>query len=109
MRYFKNIITTLELFGEATGCIESIIIFGSRATGLNEFDSDIDIAIEIGSPGEENSKDAAWHFHHEEWKQELQKYIPYKISINRYREESKTELMQNIRKHGVIAYKIKHI
>jgi predicted nucleotidyltransferase len=41
MRYFKNVITTLKLLGEANRCIENISIFGSRIAGLNEFDSDI--------------------------------------------------------------------
>lgn len=104
MRYFKYVVKTLELFGIANNCIENICIFGSRATGLNEFDSDLDIAIQIGDIGEENSITAVWVFNLDDWQKELQEYIPYKVSLAYYCNGDVTKVACAVREHGFMAY-----
>jgi len=57
--------------------IKRAFIFGSRARGDHQTDSDLDVAVELHLGGDDNSILSTWMFEEDEMKQSLQDLIPF--------------------------------
>ncbi len=78
--------------------IESVILYGSRATGKFEQSSDIDLTI-LGNNIDSNILS--------EVEFELDDLLlPYKIDINLFHRINNTELVDHIKRVGVVFYQV---
>jgi predicted nucleotidyltransferase len=88
--------------------IKRVFIFGSRVRGDNRADSDIDIAVELDAAEfqgtDESGGLATWMFETKGWKEELQRFVPYRVQLERYHPEQTPTVASGLERSSALVY-----
>ena len=84
--------------------IKRSYIYGSRVTGLNREDSDIDIAIELIKNTNDTSLKATWAFEKNRFLNSLQELLPYKLDLQIYDGINTEVVYKGISEAGILIY-----
>jgi predicted nucleotidyltransferase len=83
--------------------IERIVLFGSRARGDHQPDSDFDLAIVVSA--QEGSTTGGTYFaYRREWKRELEEVHEWEISLVHDDPNGDPEIQANIHNDGITVY-----
>jgi predicted nucleotidyltransferase len=94
---------TLRLWAGEKPFIRRVFIFGSRAKGAYEEDSDLDIAIEFDKFENDSNQLATWLSESEAWTQEIEALIPnIKIDLQWHDPSGSTKTIDKGIKDGSI-------
>jgi predicted nucleotidyltransferase len=97
-------IAALRTWATNNDCVHELWLFGSRAKGTSEPDSDIDIALALMPPsGKTNWALAAYVESFEEWKAELRAAVNWPVSLVAI--GAKFEMDDTVRGTGIVLWR----
>jgi predicted nucleotidyltransferase len=83
-----EVIARLQTWAESRDAVSSLWLFGSRAKGISQPNSDYDIAIELSSAkGDHDWAFGDFVFCYDEWKSELRQIVQGEVSLVGFRDD----------------------
>ena len=95
--------TVVTAWAKETPLVKQIILFGSRARGDHQLESDIDLAVQV-FPQEGITTGGTYFIYRSEWKQELEERLGREISLVHYDPNGKTEIQAKILAEGITIF-----
>lgn len=83
--------------------IRRVFLFGSRVRNAHRDDSDLDIAIELIYPNLETAL-AHWSFESDAWKDELQKFAPWRIDVQLLCPQGTATIVSGVERSSILVY-----
>lgn len=91
--------------------IKRVFVFGSRARSENRPDSDLDVAVELDRSSlkgdDESGGILTWMDEEAEWKEELQRLVPFTVHLEQLAGESTPAVQKGITQSGRLMYEKK--
>ena len=100
----QEIVRVLSDWASGVQCITRVFLFGSRAKGNNDSESDLDIAMELEPESGDANGLATWIVKSDRWQMELHKMIPYKIDLQYYQQGVTDTISKGLIDASILAY-----
>ena len=94
----------INLWAKNQPLIKRAFIFGSRARGACQTDSDLDVAVELHLGADDNSILSTWMFEEDEMKQSLQDLIPFKLQLELLNGKKTPTILNGVKESGILVY-----
>lgn len=99
----EHVALAIQVWAKGRPLIKQVVAFGSRVTGVNHDQSDIDIALSLVLHDPDDCL-AFWFEFNEVWRAELQQLVPWPVDLQFYDPDSMGIVSQSIRDASYVMY-----
>lgn len=99
----RPVAETLRVWASAKPFVRRMWIYGSRAKGTSTAESDLDVALQIDSVGNDETSYTSFVYEAKGWRSELQLCLPYELHLKWY-DSTNAPVRDGVDSAGILVY-----